>query len=71
MKTLYRIGVIGTKGKERRYLSTGESGEGVEIVDREDALHWNKKIAGIIARSMNVEFKRLGRSEQFQIEKAQ
>ncbi len=67
----YRIGVIGTKGKDRLYLTTDETGKGVELVGREDALHWERKIAGIIARSLNVEFKRLGRTEQFQIEKAQ
>lgn len=70
MQAMYRIGVIGTKGDQRKYLSTDASGEGVEIVARPDALHWPKKVAGILARSLNVEFARLGRSERFQIEKS-
>ena len=52
------------------YLEYFAESAGVEIVGREDALHWPKKVAGILARSLNVEFKRLGRDEQFQIEAA-
>ena len=66
----FRIGVIGTKGSNRKYLSTDATGEGIEIVTREDALHWPKKVAAVLARSINVEFKRKGRTERFQIEKA-
>lgn len=66
----YRIGIIGTKGPNRKYLSTDATGEGVEIVTRKDALHWPKKVAGILARSINVEFARAGREERFQIEKS-
>lgn len=65
---LYRIGVIGTKGRDRRYIS--ETDGDVEIKDRSDALHWNKKTAMILASAFNSEFAALGRSECFQIERA-
>ena len=70
MTTLYRIRVIGTKGGARRYLATDASGEGVAIVKRADALHWNKKTASILVKAFNDEFERIGRPERFQIEKS-
>lgn len=68
MSDLYRIGVIGTKGDLRLYVSG--TAEKVELSDRAEALHWNKREAGILANAFNVEFKRLGRPERFQIERA-
>ena len=67
-KHLYRIGVIGTKGQQRQYIS--ETDGEVSIKGRPDALHWNKKEAMILASAFNTEFAGLGRSERFQIERA-
>lgn len=68
MTTLYRIGVIGTKGKDRRYVSG--TAEEIEMTGRVDALHWNKREAKILTKAFNDEFARLGREERFQIERA-
>lgn len=65
---LYRIGVIGTKGQDRKYIS--ETDGDVAIKGREDALHWNKKEAMILSSAFNSEFANLGREERFQIERA-
>jgi len=68
MPTLYRIGVIGTKGGNRRYVS-GTANQ-IEIEARDDALHWNKREAKILCDAFNAEFIRLKRDERFQIERA-
>lgn len=65
---LYRIGVIGTKGQDRRYIS--ETNGDVTIKGRADALHWNKKEAMILTSAFNTEFAGLDRPERFQIERA-
>lgn len=67
-KQLYRIGVIGTKGQLRQYIS--ETDGEVAIKDRSDALHWNKKDATILASAFNTEFASIGKAERFQIERA-
>ena len=65
---LFRIAVIGTKGRSRSYIS-GTDDE-IEITDRANALHWNKREAAILASAFNLEFAQMGRAERFQIEKA-
>jgi hypothetical protein len=67
-RQLYRIGVIGTKAQNRKYIS--ETDGEVEIKGRADALHWNKKDATILASAFNSEFATLGLAERFQIERA-
>lgn len=67
-KQLYRIGVIGSKGPDRQYIS--ETDGDVAIMDRAEALHWNKKEAMILTSAFNTEFASLGRPERFQIERA-
>jgi hypothetical protein len=64
----HRIGVIGTKGKGRLYVSGTE--DEIELTGRVDALHWNKREATILTKAFNEEFERLGREERFQAEKA-
>lgn len=68
MTNLYRIGVIGTKGKTRRYIS--ETDGDVALSYRADALHWNKNVALILTSAFNTEFAARGREERFQIEKS-
>lgn len=68
MTDLFRIGVIGTKGGARKYLSG--TAKALEMAGREDALHWNKREAKILCDAFNAEFERIGRNERFQIEKA-
>lgn len=68
MTTIYRIGVIGTKGGQRRYVSG--TANAIELAGRDDALHWNKREASILSDAFNVEFARLGRGERFQIERS-
>ena len=63
---LHRIALIGTKGKARRYIAG--TADSIELSGRTDALHWNKREAGILADAFNAEFQRLGRAERFQIE---
>ncbi|MEL6411971.1 MAG: hypothetical protein AAFQ38_16390 [Pseudomonadota bacterium] len=67
-RQLYRIGVIGTKGQNRQYIS--ETDGDVAITGRANALHWNKKEAMILASAFNSEFAGIGRTERFQIERA-
>ena len=66
MTDLYRIAVIGSK--PRRYISG--TAENIELSGRADALHWNKRVAKILATAFNGEFADEGRDERFQIEKA-
>ncbi len=68
MADLYRIGVIGTKGGNRRYIS--ETNGHVKIAGRDDALHWNKREALILTDAFNAEMERRGRNDRFQIEKS-
>ncbi|WP_188477282.1 hypothetical protein [Primorskyibacter flagellatus] len=63
---LYRIAVVGTKGGDRRYISG--TADQVEISDRANALHWNKREASILARAFTEHFLEIGRTERFQIE---
>lgn len=65
---LFRLGVIGTKGRARRYVSG--TADRVKLSGRADALHWNKREACILADAFNTEFASAGRPERFQIEKA-
>lgn len=65
---LFRIAVIGTKGRARRYISG--TADKVKLSARADALHWNKREAFILADAFNTEFATSGRPERFQIEKA-
>ena len=67
MTELYRIGVIGTKGGSRRYISG--TADAIEMTGRNDALHWNKREATILADAFNAEFTRSNRPERFQIER--
>lgn len=66
--SLYRIGVISTKGGDRRYVSG--TAERIELSGRRDALHWNKRVAMILASAFNTEFAQSGRPERFQIERS-
>ncbi len=68
MTDLHRIGVIGTKGGQRKYIAG--TPDAIELVAREDALHWDRATARILTKSFNEAFARLGRVERFQIEKA-
>lgn len=65
---LFRLGVIGTKGRARRYVSG--TAEKIRLSARAEALHWNKREAFILADAFNFEFASAGRPERFQIEKA-
>lgn len=67
---LFRIGVIGTKRPSRQYLSLDKSGQTVELVGRQDALHWPRAIADMIVSELNTEFELSGRAERFQIEQS-
>ena len=67
MQTLYRIGVIGTKGGRRQYV--GGTAHEIDMCNRADALHWNKREATILCDAFNAEFARKGRTERFQIER--
>ena len=67
MQTLYRIGVIGTKGGRRQYV--GGTAHEIDMCSRDDALHWNKREATILCDAFNAEFARKGRTERFQIER--
>lgn len=69
-KALYRIALIGTKGARRRYLSTDESGEQVNLVPKREALHFTKAIALAAVKELNRGLESEGRSERFQIEKS-
>lgn len=66
MTDLYRIAVIGSK--PRRYISG--TPENIEISDRGRALHWDKRVAKILATAFNGEFESKGLTQRFQIEKA-
>jgi hypothetical protein len=65
---LFRLGVIGTKGRARRYVSG--TADKIKLSSRAHALHWNKHEAFVLADAFNFEFASAGRPERFQIEKA-
>lgn len=68
MHDLYRIAVIGTNGKARRYLSG--TLEAIDFSGKADALHWNKTEATILCDGLNLGLAREKRPERLQIEKA-
>ena len=51
MNELFRIAVIGTNGKKRRYISG--TADKIELAGRADALHWNKTEATILCDGLN------------------
>ncbi len=66
---LYRIGVVGTKRPNRKYVVDTERELRVEA-NRRAALHWPKLEAKALANQFNYINTRRGSEDRFQIERA-
>jgi hypothetical protein len=64
---MFRIALVSTKGKARRYVSG--TADKIEMAGRDEALHWNKREAKILTKAFNEEMVMQGMPQLFQIEK--
>ncbi|MCJ8334402.1 MAG: hypothetical protein MJH10_09210 [Epibacterium sp.] len=70
MQDLYRIGIVGATGDDRRYVSRVESSSLIELSPVEQALHWPQGVAQVLADAMNSELERSGRKYRLEPQNA-